>query len=119
INPAARIIVAEDRIRPDKSEVVRLIGDNRKIRSLTAWEPVYEMDAGLRNTINWFREPQNRSEEHTSELQSRFDIVCRLLLDKKNGKQSASRPPSQATSVHHSHRRTASTVRRPDRRRRC
>ncbi len=59
INPAARIIVAEDRIRPDKSEVVRLIGDNRKIRSLTAWEPVYEMDAGLRNTINWFREPQN------------------------------------------------------------
>src|SRR5438067_9310429 len=27
-----------------------------------------------------------RSEEHTSELQSRFDIVCRLLLDKKNDK---------------------------------
>src|SRR5699024_12241691 len=26
----------------------------------------------------------DRSEEHTSELQSRFDIVCRLLLDKKN-----------------------------------
>src|SRR5699024_11909982 len=26
-----------------------------------------------------------RSEEHTSELQSRFDIVCRLLLEKKNG----------------------------------
>src|SRR5699024_12276253 len=27
--------------------------------------------------------PQNRSEEHTSELQSRFDLVCRLLLEKK------------------------------------
>src|SRR5438067_8026388 len=26
----------------------------------------------------------NRSEEHTSELQSRFDLVCRLLLEKKN-----------------------------------
>src|SRR5437868_12072926 len=26
----------------------------------------------------------HRSEEHTSELQSRFDLVCRLLLDKKN-----------------------------------
>src|SRR5699024_11713571 len=26
----------------------------------------------------------HRSEEHTSELQSRFDIVCRLLLEKKN-----------------------------------
>src|SRR5699024_11456596 len=27
---------------------------------------------------------QMRSEEHTSELQSRFDLVCRLLLEKKN-----------------------------------
>src|SRR5699024_11851099 len=27
--------------------------------------------------------PGNRSEEHTSELQSRFDLVCRLLLEKK------------------------------------
>src|SRR5699024_11877599 len=29
-----------------------------------------------------------RSEEHTSELQSRFDLVCRLLLEKKKKKQS-------------------------------
>src|SRR5699024_12079803 len=29
-------------------------------------------------------EAQTRSEEHTSELQSRFDLVCRLLLEKKN-----------------------------------
>src|SRR5438067_3810983 len=28
--------------------------------------------------------PDARSEEHTSELQSRFDLVCRLLLEKKN-----------------------------------
>src|SRR5699024_12429040 len=27
---------------------------------------------------------RERSEEHTSELQSRFDLVCRLLLEKKN-----------------------------------
>src|SRR5699024_12884044 len=27
---------------------------------------------------------RGRSEEHTSELQSRFDLVCRLLLEKKN-----------------------------------
>src|SRR5437868_13101195 len=30
------------------------------------------------------RRQQYRSEEHTSELQSRFDLVCRLLLEKKN-----------------------------------
>src|SRR5579885_3918377 len=29
-----------------------------------------------------------RSEEHTSELQSRFDLVCRLLLEKKNNNKS-------------------------------
>src|SRR5207249_8238832 len=29
----------------------------------------------------------SRSEEHTSELQSRFDLVCRLLLEKKKNKE--------------------------------
>src|SRR5438067_10093289 len=33
--------------------------------------------------VNSF-EHHRRSEEHTSELQSRFDLVCRLLLEKKN-----------------------------------
>src|SRR5437868_13312466 len=36
--------------------------------------------------------PSNRSEEHTSELQSRFDLVCRLLLEKKKNKNIISRP---------------------------
>src|SRR5699024_11387006 len=34
---------------------------------------------------------RSRSEEHTSELQSRFDLVCRLLLEKKKKKQEKSR----------------------------
>src|SRR5207247_11154027 len=32
----------------------------------------------------WARLEYRRSEEHTSELQSRVDLVCRLLLEKKN-----------------------------------
>ena len=32
----------------------------------------------------------NRSEEHTSELQSRFDLVCRLLLEKKKKRKEKS-----------------------------
>src|SRR5699024_12121468 len=36
-------------------------------------------------------DPAPRSEEHTSELQSRFDLVCRLLLEKKK-KQQRNRP---------------------------
>src|SRR5437868_10737985 len=37
-------------------------------------------------TIVWERATGKRSEEHTSELQSRFDLVCRLLLEKKKTK---------------------------------
>src|SRR5690625_6114565 len=41
-----------------------------------------------RTTITWYAQsagaPKKRSEEHTSELQSRGHLVCRLLLEKKN-----------------------------------
>src|SRR5438067_3214467 len=38
---------------------------------------------------------RGRSEEHTSELQSRFELVCRLLLEKKN-QRLVGRPPLPA-----------------------
>src|SRR5437868_11572832 len=39
----------------------------------------------LLNSLSVFgASARSRSEEHTSELQSRFDLVCRLLLEKKN-----------------------------------
>src|SRR5690625_6544033 len=34
--------------------------------------------------VNWIHHRHTRSEEHTSELQSRGHLVCRLLLEKKN-----------------------------------
>src|SRR5699024_11586339 len=37
----------------------------------------------------------DRSEEHTSELQSRFDLVCRLLLEKKKNKESGQKDTSE------------------------
>src|SRR5699024_11712665 len=40
------------------------------------------LEAGADDYLTKPFEP--RSEEHTSELQSRFDLVCRLLLEKKN-----------------------------------
>src|SRR3989440_12445071 len=41
------------------------------------------------NDIAWYKvnPPPNLSEEHTSELQSRSDLVCRLLLEKKKKKR--------------------------------
>src|SRR5437868_11788032 len=41
-------------------------------------------NGGAINFDGWAFVEVNRSEEHTSELQSRFDLVCRLLLEKKN-----------------------------------
>src|SRR5690349_23133975 len=43
----------------------------------------------------WMFEVENRSEEHTSELQSRRDLVCRLLLEKKK----TTRPPPPTTAT--------------------
>ena len=40
-----------------------------------------------------------RSEEHTSELQSRFDLVCRLLLEKKKQKNKESEPMEDVFEV--------------------
>src|SRR5438874_6523695 len=40
-----------------------------------------------------------RSEEHTSELQSRRDLVCRLLLEKKKKKKEPNTPTPNATQI--------------------
>src|SRR5699024_11975454 len=41
-----------------------------------------------------------RSEEHTSELQSRFDLVCRLLLEKKKSPKIATSRHTQTATPH-------------------
>lgn len=61
INPLAQLVVKEDRLRPEKSEVFRLIGDARKIQALTPWRPSYDLEAGLKDTISWFEKPENLS----------------------------------------------------------
>ena len=55
----ARIVVEKDRIRPDKSEVERLVGDNSKIRSISAWRSQTDLDTGLRHTVEWLKDPVN------------------------------------------------------------
>src|SRR3712207_7718269 len=58
---------------------------------LTAWKADYKEGGFDRLLTNWKAPSQvnpemNRSEEHTSELQSRQYLVCRLLLEKKKKK---------------------------------
>lgn len=59
MNPNARIVQDPDRIRPGKSEVFRLYGDNSKIIKHTNWKPLYDLEKGLSATINWFTNKEN------------------------------------------------------------
>lgn len=59
LNPEANIVTDEQRLRPDASEVFRLMGDNTKITSLTPWLPSYDLQSGLKDTIDWFKQPDN------------------------------------------------------------
>ncbi|MCX4277186.1 MULTISPECIES: NAD-dependent 4,6-dehydratase LegB [Muribaculum] len=52
-------VVDPERIRPSKSEVFRLCGDNTKIETLTDWRPEWSLEEGLRATVDWFRNPDN------------------------------------------------------------
>src|SRR5438067_6328694 len=53
-----------------------------------AWDALEEAARlALRGELDASSSASQRSEEHTSELQSRFDLVCRLLLEKKKKKK--------------------------------
>ncbi len=55
INPKARIICDEQRLRPEKSEVNRLLGSNAKLKELTDWEQRYTFEEGIAETTQWMR----------------------------------------------------------------
>jgi NAD dependent epimerase/dehydratase len=59
INPNAKIVTTDLRLRPEKSEVERLFGSNEKIKKLTNWAQTVSLDEGLLQTIEWFRNPAN------------------------------------------------------------
>ena len=53
INPKAKIAYDGQRVRPEKSEVERLVGCNKKITLLTGWKPEYSFERGMDETIDW------------------------------------------------------------------
>ena len=56
INPEAKIVCDEQRLRPEKSEVNRLLGCNEKLCRLTEWKPRYSFEDGLSETILFLKE---------------------------------------------------------------
>ena len=55
----AHITIDNKRVRPNKSEVLRLLCDNTKLKKLTGFEPKYTLEMGLKKTIDWFRDSHN------------------------------------------------------------
>jgi len=48
--------VEDERVRPEKSEVLRLRCDNRKLLQATSWKPRFSLDEGLEKTIGWLKD---------------------------------------------------------------
>ena len=61
INPDAVVIEDTQRVRPENSEVSRLLGDNSKIKELTNWTQKHTFLEGLEKTVEWFRDDSNRA----------------------------------------------------------
>lgn len=59
MNADVEYVVDNQRLRPAKSEVFRLCGDNSVITSLTDWRPEVTLEQGLAKTIDWFTQPSN------------------------------------------------------------
>ncbi len=56
LNQKIEIISDKMRLRPEKSEVDRLMCDNSKLIKNTNWKPKYDLDRGLRETLKWLDE---------------------------------------------------------------
>jgi NAD dependent epimerase/dehydratase len=59
INPNAKVVTDQQRIRPQNSEVFRLYGSNEKLLKHTNWKTVFSFSKGLSETVEWFRNPEN------------------------------------------------------------
>ena len=59
MNADVDFVTDPERLRPANSEVFRLCGDNAKITAATTWRPKFDLERGLRATIDWFVQPAN------------------------------------------------------------
>ena len=59
LNKNVRMVEDQQRVRVEKSEVLRLCCDPSKLKANTSWKPKYDLTRGLKETIAWFEEKSN------------------------------------------------------------
>jgi dTDP-glucose 4,6-dehydratase len=59
IDHSVEIVIDKDRLRPQKSEVQRLLSDNQRARKILGWEPQVSLRDGLQKTIEWIKSHQS------------------------------------------------------------
>src|SRR5438034_4697728 len=72
--------------RVERGEEILITKRNKPVAVLSPYRPPLmtpEREKAIRHAIDVMEQGLPRSEEHTSELQSHSDLVCRLLLEKK------------------------------------
>jgi NAD dependent epimerase/dehydratase len=61
------IRVENERLRPERSEVTRLVSDSSAIQRAASWKPAHTLSEGLTRTIEWFSDPDNLSRYKTDQ----------------------------------------------------
>jgi len=64
----AKVVADESRVRPDNSEVERLLCDNTRAREWCGWEPQVSLEEGLRRTSDWVRDHLDRLEAKSYQI---------------------------------------------------
>ncbi|MDO0823524.1 SDR family NAD(P)-dependent oxidoreductase [Desulfosporosinus nitroreducens] len=60
VQSTAEIVVDEARVRPSRSEVNRLLADNRLAKETIGWEPRVSLEEGVKRTVAWIASHMNR-----------------------------------------------------------
>ncbi len=66
MNSKLEFVEDKNRLRPKNSEVLRLWGENKKLKDLTSFKVNYSLEKGLQETVQWFTKPENLAKYKTN-----------------------------------------------------
>ncbi|MFH1607962.1 MAG: SDR family NAD(P)-dependent oxidoreductase [archaeon] len=68
INKEFTIETKDERIRPEKSEVMMLLGDNSEAKNVLGWEPIYSLEQGLTEVVDYVRNNFDKYKEERENI---------------------------------------------------